>query len=202
MVKEPLSFNLCRGVAARAGSVHFICSMDWKAARTHPHPAFSKKFDRSPREDNANSTAQPGHDVNGIPHHNHTWMEQSQSTTLHTFIDWTQAWQSQRSRGHHHPTYTTPAKHSSSLHTYGRHAHRTDKRSIRNVCSNVIQCIYSLIWKIARCRCRSAIPISQELYVLERNGDFSAYYCASNLRSTYRITHHSSDFYVRDPDYL
>ena len=56
---QPLSFNhvRCRGVAARAGSVHLIYSMDRKlgrkgGARTHPqqhHPVpqgglFSKKF--------------------------------------------------------------------------------------------------------------------------------------------------------------
>ena len=56
---QSLSFNhvRCRGVAARAGSVHLICSMNWKlgckgGARTHPqqhHPVaqgglFSKKF--------------------------------------------------------------------------------------------------------------------------------------------------------------
>ena len=77
---QPLSFNHvhCRGVAARAGSVHLIYSIDRKLGqkggdRTHPqqhHPVpqggpFSKKFDRPPEAhrkstNNANSTAQPG----------------------------------------------------------------------------------------------------------------------------------------------
>ena len=96
-VTQSLSFNRihCRGVAARAGSVHLIYSMDQKlgGARTHPqqhHPVpqgcpFSN--DRPPKStNNANSTVQPGQHQkahNNIPPHSPlpVWVEQ---VNLHT----------------------------------------------------------------------------------------------------------------------
>ena len=86
----PLSFNhvCCRGVAARAGSVHLIYSMDRKLGRngggkTHPqqhHPVpqggpFSNKFWPTTEVYNGDSTGQHQNDVDDIPwhpHHNHT----------------------------------------------------------------------------------------------------------------------------------
>ena len=52
---QPLLFNhvRCRGVAARAGSMHLIYSMDWKlgwkgGAKTHPQLTVSSYSSRMP----------------------------------------------------------------------------------------------------------------------------------------------------------
>ena len=99
-VTQPSSFNhvRCRGVAARARSVHFIYSMDQKLgrkgeARTHPqqhHPvpqggSFSKKFAHRKSTNNGSGQHQKAHSTTPPPHpHSQlpAWVEQIHFCTV------------------------------------------------------------------------------------------------------------------------